>query len=198
MSAGRRLFADVALGAWERFSRAAAIGPGSRRADRFADFGEGSIMCFPPQALYGEHAIVVGRNTAIGPNVALTVGMVPGQELIGERMLRIGDRCLIGRGCSIACHFEIEIGDDVFFGPNVYVTDQNHDNSEPDVPVGRQSSVEKPVVIGAGSWLATGVVVTPGVTIGRGVTVGANSVVTSDLPDGCVAVGAPARVVSAS
>lgn len=153
-------------------------------------------MCFPPQALYGEHAIVVGRNTAIGPNVALTVGMVPGQELIGERMLRIGDDCVIGRGSSIACHFDIEIGDDVFFGPNVYVTDQNHANSDPTIAVGRQSATEKAVVIGARSWLATGVVVTPGVTIGKGVTVGANSVVTTDLPDGCIAVGAPARVVS--
>ena len=33
------------------------------------------------------------------------------------------------------------------------------------------------------------------VTIGSNVVVGANSVVTHDLPDNCVAVGAPARVV---
>lgn len=194
-SFAQRAFADGALAAWEWVSRRAAIVPGSRRAAKFADFGEGTFICFPPQALYGEHAISLGSDTAIGPNVALSVGMVPGQQLIGERMLRIGDRCLIGRGCSIACHYDIEIGDDVFFGPNVYVTDQNHANSDPDTPIGRQSSIEEAVVIGSGSWLATGVVVVPGVTIGRNVSVGANSVVTGDLPDGCVAVGAPARVV---
>jgi acetyltransferase-like isoleucine patch superfamily enzyme len=37
--------------------------------------------------------------------------------------------------------------------------------------------------------------VLPGARIGRHVVVGANSVVTGDLPDFCVAVGAPARVV---
>ncbi len=46
--------------------------------------------------------------------------------------------------------------------------------------------------------LGTGVVVAPRVTIGRGVMVGANSVVTTDLPDGCVAAGAPARVLKSS
>lgn len=174
----------------------AAITAGSRRAARFGAFGEGSLICFPPQVLFGEAAIRIGVNTAVGPNCALTVGMVPGQELLPVVELVIGDRCVIGRGCSIAAHYSIRIGDDVFFGPNVYVTDQNHASADPDEPVGRQVAPERPVVIGAGSWLATGVVVTPGVTIGRRVTVGANSVVTSDLPDGCTAVGAPARIIA--
>jgi len=128
----------------------------------------------------------LGNDTMIGPHCAITVGMVPGQELIASTMLTIGDRCVIGRGSSIAAHYGIVIGDDVYFGPNVYVTDQNHGNSDPTLPVGKQTQPE----------LATGVVVTPGVTIGEGVTVGANSVVTRDLPDGCTAAGAPARVLS--
>lgn len=190
------MIGDGLLVAWERLGVLASIGPDSRRAQRFGAFGDGSIICFPPQALFGEPAITIGRDTAIGPQCALTVGMVPGQELFGERMLELGDRCVIGRGSSIAAHLHISIGDDVYFGPNVYVTDQNHANDDPDLPVGRQSHPESEVIIGERSWLATGVVVTPGVTIGSGVSVGANSVVTTDLPDGCVAVGAPARVVA--
>ena len=42
---------------------------------------------------------------------------------------------------------------------------------------------------------AIGTVVLPGARIGRHVTVGANSVVTGELPDFCVAVGAPATVI---
>ena len=83
----------------------------------------------------------------------------------------------------------------MYFGPNVYVTDQNHSSADPDLPIGHQLVPEAAVRIGAESWLGTNVVVTPGVTIGRRVTVGANSVVTTDLPDGCVAAGAPARVI---
>jgi acetyltransferase-like isoleucine patch superfamily enzyme len=51
------------------------------------------------------------------------------------------------------------------------------------------------VRIGDGSWLGHGTVVLPGVTIGRHVVIGANSVVTDDIPDRCVAAGSPARVI---
>jgi len=187
---------DVAVGLWEKLTVRAAIVAGTRRAARFGYFGQGALLCFPPTALFGEQAILIGDDTMIGPHCSITVGMVPGQVLFADRMLTIGERCVIGRGSSIAAHLSIEVGDDVYFGPNVYVTDHNHSNADPTVPVGRQAAPERQVTIGARSWLATGVVVTPGVTIGEGVSVGANSVVTRDLPDGCVAAGAPARILS--
>lgn len=191
----RRTRGDVLLGAYERFARAAAIRPGSRRAARFGSFGEGSVLCFPPTALYGEHAIHVGRDTLIGPHVSISAGMGPGQDLISDHIVTIGDRVLIGRGSSIVGHLEIVIEDDVFFGPNVYVTDQNHGMDDPALPIGRQTMPEKAVRIGWGSWLGTNTVVVPGVTIGRRVAVGAGSIVTTDLPDNSVAVGSPARVM---
>jgi acetyltransferase-like isoleucine patch superfamily enzyme len=52
-----------------------------------------------------------------------------------------------------------------------------------------------PVLIRQGAWLGQNVVVCPGVTIGRGAVIGANSVVNRDIPDFCVAAGAPARVL---
>lgn len=187
--------ADVFLGAYEWFARRASIGPRSRRASRFGSFGKGSVVCFPSTALYGEHAIHIGRDTLIGPYVSLSAGMGPGQDLISDRIIDIGDRVLIGRGSSIVGHLEIVIEDEVFFGPNVYVTDQNHGFADPDLPIGRQTMPELPVRIGWGSWLGTNTVVVPGVTIGRRVAVGAGSIVTSDLPDNSVAVGSPARVL---
>ena len=186
---------DAALAIWERWQRLAEVRRGSRRAARFAAFGPGTVICFPPAALYGERAIHLGRDTLIGPQVALSAGMHPDQELISDRIVGIGDRCLIGRGSSIVAHLSIEIEDDVFFGPNVYVTDQNHGVDRLDLPIGRQAEPEQPVVIGAGSWLGTNAVVLPGVTIGRHVAVGAGSVVTADLPDGVVAAGVPARIL---
>jgi acetyltransferase-like isoleucine patch superfamily enzyme len=197
MGRARGAAGDLALAAWESFGRLAAIHDGSRRADRFAAFGAGSVLCFPPIALFGEPGIRIGRDVLIGPLVSLSAGMVPGQDLVSDEILRIGDRCLIGRGSSIVAHLSVTIGDDVFFGPNVYVTDQNHGTARSDVPIGHQSEPERPVVVGAGSWLGTNVVVLPGVTIGRQVAVGANSVVTSDLPDGVVAAGVPARILRA-
>lgn len=188
--------ADVLLGGYEWLAKRSALTSQSRRAQRFAAFGEGSWLCFPPAALYGEEAIRIGRDTLIGPYVGLSAGMVPGQDLVSDEIVTIGDRCVIGRQSSIVGHFSIIIEDDVYFGPNVYVTDQNHAVGDRSVPIGRQSAAEEPVVIGAGSWLGANVVVLPGVTIGKHVAVGAGSVVTRDLPDHSVAVGSPARVVT--
>lgn len=186
---------DLLLGAHEWLGRRAAITAHTRRGRRFAAFGEGSWLCFPPAALYGEQAIRIGAYTVVGPYVSLSAGMVPGQELISDAIVTIGDRCVIGRHSSLVGHFEIVIDDDVFFGPNVYVTDQNHGVADRELPIGRQLEPEQPVRIGKGSWLGANAVVLPGVTIGCHVAVGAGAVVTRDLPDYSVAVGSPARVI---
>ena len=181
---------------WDALGFVASVHTGTARARRFAAFGEGSVLAFPWAALFNEHAIRVGRDTRFGPFVSLSAGMVPGQPMLHDAVVVIGDRCLIGRGSSIVGHFSVRIGDDVYTGPNVYITDQNHGLDLVDQPIGTQPPApERPVSIGDGSWLGAGVVVLPGVTIGRGVAVGAGSVVTTDLPDHAVAVGSPARVV---
>ena len=131
----------------------------------------------------------------IGQHVALSAGMIPGQLCVTSPVVRIGDRCLIGRGSGIVGHFSIEIGNDVWTGHHVYITDQNHGYEDISKPISQQTQPERAVRIGDGSWLGHGCIVLPGVSIGRHVVVGANSVVTHDLPDYCVAVGAPARVI---
>ena len=181
--------------AYDSIAMYGAIGPATSRGRRFAKFGEGSVICFPHTTIFNEAYIEIGRNTMIGPNVALSAGMVPGQECVTNPVVRIGDRCLIGRGSGIVGHLAIDIGDDVWTGHHVYITDQNHGYVDVKRPISVQSQPEKPVTIGDGSWLGHGTVVLPGATIGRHVVIGANSVVTGEIPDYSVAVGAPARVI---
>jgi acetyltransferase-like isoleucine patch superfamily enzyme len=121
--------------------------------------------------------------------------MIPGQQCITNPVVTIGDRCLIGRGSGIVGHFSIEIGNDVWTGHNVYITDQNHGYEDVTRPISQQSQPERAVKIGDGSWLGYGSVVLPGVTIGEHCVIGANSVVTRDVPSFSVAVGVPARVI---
>jgi maltose O-acetyltransferase len=54
------------------------------------------------------------------------------------------------------------------------------------------------VTIGNKCFIGAGTVVLPGVKIGNGVIVGAGSVVTHDIPDNCLAVGNPAKVVKSA
>jgi serine acetyltransferase len=177
--------------------RLGAIGPNSRRGRRFGAFGERSLICFPPAAIVNERYIHVGAHTLIGPHVTLSAGIVPGQVCLTDPVVRIGDRCLIGRASGIVGHLSIEIGDDVWTGHHVYITDQNHGYVDRDLPISAQAMPERPVHIGARSWLGHGTVVLPGTTIGRHVVIGANSVVRGEIPSYCVAAGNPARVVRA-
>lgn len=55
---------------------------------------------------------------------------------------------------------------------------------------------EDDIIIEEDSWIGAGCILLPGVKIGRGCVVGAGSVVTKDVPDYAVVVGAPARIVA--
>ena len=180
---------------WEVISDLGAINASDARAGRFGRFGEGSWIGFPQGALFGEQWIHIGDRTLIGPYTSVSAGMVPGQRMVTNPVISIGDRCSIGRGSHIVGHLSIEIGDDVWTGPYVYITDQNHGYKDLDVPIGRQWPVDAGVKIGAGSWLGAGAVVLPGASIGSHVVVAAGAVVKGDIPDRCVVAGSPARVV---
>jgi acetyltransferase-like isoleucine patch superfamily enzyme len=78
----------------------------------------------------------------------------------------------------------------------VSVRDHDHAFADTDRAVLDQGRTTDPVRIGDNVWLGAKVTVTKGVTIGSNVVVGAHAVVTADLPDGCVAVGIPARVIA--
>jgi acetyltransferase-like isoleucine patch superfamily enzyme len=180
---------------WARAQSAGAIGPRSKAARRFGSFGEGTIICFPAQTLVNEGSIHLGRDTMIAPYVALSAGWGPGHVGLPDRVVTIGDRCLIGRGSTVIGHLSIEIGDDVWTGHYVHITDMNHGYEDVERPISVQNQPEAPVTIGDGSWLGHGTIVLPGAHIGRHVVIGANSVVTGKIPDNTVAVGVPARVI---
>jgi len=152
-------------------------------------------MAFPTGAVFGERWIEVGDETMIAAQVTLCAGMMPGHDLGDATVLRVGSRCVIGWGSHIVAHHSIMICDDVFTGPYVYITDQNHGYADPDVPVGRQWPVNMAVTIGAGSWLGAGAIILPGARIGQNVVVAAGSVVRGVVPDRCVVAGVPARIV---
>ncbi len=185
----------LAHAAWRALQRAGTITADSPAGRRFAEFGPRSLMAFPTGAVFGEQWIEIGDETLISDQVTISAGMTPGQDLGDRPVLRVGDRCVIGRGSHIVAHYSIQICDDVYTGPYVYITDQNHGYWDPDVPIGRQWPVNNAVSIGAGTWLGAGTVVLPGACIGRNVVVAAGSVVRGTVPDRCVVAGVPARIV---
>jgi acetyltransferase-like isoleucine patch superfamily enzyme len=110
---------------WEAAQRAGKMTADAPAARRFAAFGPKTAVAFPPGTIFGERWIALGAETVIGELVTLSAGMVPGQDLGPVPVLRIGDRCVIGRGSHIVAHHSLVIGDDVFAGPYVYIPEHS-------------------------------------------------------------------------
>ncbi len=129
-----------------------------------------------------------GDDPAISPDASFTNAE---RIEIGHRV-RIGSRCSLWAGPR---NGRITLGDDVLFGPEVFLTAANYRFNEGS-PVTKQAMDEGDITIGNDVWLGARVMVLPGVTIGDYAVVGAGSIVTKDIPSAAIAVGAPARVVS--
>ena len=191
-----RVTGDAIHAAWRGINRLGAIGPRHRRARAFHTFGDGSMIAFPQSVIFGEGRVALGRGSTIGPFASISAGMPSQADMRGEPIITIGDRCTLGKGIGIVGHERIEIGDDIWTGHYVYVTDQNHGYEDLDLPIGVQMWKNEPVSIGDGSWLGHGAIVLPGSRIGRHVVVAAGAVVAGlHVPDNSVVAGVPARVV---
>ena len=116
----------------------------------------------------------------------------------GRGTVRIGRGSEIGERCRISIDNTLEIGGKVLQSPNAYIiTDCNHKYRNIEVPVIDQGSVQRgqKVSIGEGSYIEINAVIVENVKIGKHYVIGANSVVTKDVPDYCVAVGSPVRII---
>lgn len=191
----RRLLNRSIHAAWRWLEEQGDVGPDSAFAREFAAFGRGSCLAFPLSVVFGTSSIHVGDNTLIGKYSTLSVGYGPTQTRMPARGLVIGDRCVLGARVCITAHESIEIGDDVWFGQDVFVSDSSHGYQDPDVPLGSQFGAHQPVRIGSGSWIGHGAMILPGTTIGRNVVVAAGSVVRGDVEDHAIVGGVPARPI---
>ena len=113
------------------------------------------------------------------------------------------------RGVKIGknCHFSpyvlldlvyphlVNIGNNVTFGSNVMVFAHNNPAANLFLKNGEFPRKVEKVDIKSGAVLFPGSIVTAGVTIGENSIISVGSVVTHDIPDYCVVVGNPGRVI---
>ena len=160
-------------------------------ARRFGHFGHGTVV-LAPIAVEGAERIHLGGKVYVAHQTCLAAVPHTGSS---DCRLEIGDGSRIGRFNHFYATRRVVLGAKVLTANNVYISDNLHGYRDPDKavldqPVEQLGDVE----IGDGSWLGHNVCVL-GVKIGRHCVVGANAVVTRDLPDYSIAVGAPAVVI---
>jgi acetyltransferase-like isoleucine patch superfamily enzyme len=95
--------------------------------------------------------------------------------------ISIGKNFSMSNNCVITAWEKIEIGDDVQFGPNVLVYDQDHDLKVSGGLAAEQYKT-KPIYIGNGVWIGANTIILRGTVIGDNTVIGAGSVVKGDIP----------------
>ena len=110
---------------------------------------------------------------------------------------------IININCTFVDNRPIHIGNRVLIASNVQIYTSGH----PVLPQERFvtnwkekgttffRTFAKPVTIEDGVWIGGGAILLPGVSIGKNSVIGAGSVVTHSMPENCVAVGNPCRVI---
>jgi len=121
--------------------------------------------------------------------------------------IEIGEWCYVGEGARIWSSTHIKIGDRVLISHNVNIFDslthslnaaKRHEQFRSIMLHGHPREIdlgERPVEISDDVWIGANSCILRGVTIGAGSVIGAASVVTHNVPPGCVFAGNPARFI---
>ncbi len=159
--------------------------------------------------LTGCEKITVGSDVMIGRRASILVedegSLHMGDRVVigtmarlvaREGMIELGNGVHVNEFCSLYGHAGgLKIGNDVLIAAGCRLIPGNHTFDRPDLPIAKQPSRSKGIVIEDGVWLGSNVVVVDGVRIGEGAVIGAGAVVSRDIPPYAIAVGVPARVV---
>lgn len=145
-----------------------------------------------PLKIEGKKNIYIGNNVMVKYKTWLAAKSRIGTP---NPILEIQDGSIIGHFNHIYATKKIIIGKKVLIADRVYISDNLHSFDDPYRPIMDQPIKQTNAVhIGDGTWIGENSCII-GAIIGRNCVIGSNSVVTKDLPDFSIAVGAPAKII---
>ena len=139
-----------------------------------------------------EEGVSTGDNVTILSNTIIECTGVLRNIGVG---LTIGNNVGIAQNCFIQVRGRVKIGNDVIIGPGVSIFSENHNFTDPGLPVSAQGETRKGVIIEDGAWIGTRAIILDGVRVGKNSVVAAGSVVNRDVPQFAVVGGVPARIL---
>ena len=105
----------------------------------------------------------------------------------------IGENFFANFNLTVLDCAKVIIGDNCLIGPCVKICAAEHPLNVEQRIKGEESARE--IAIGNNVWIGAGAIINPGVNIGDNCVIGSGAVVTKSIPNDCVAVGVPAKVI---
>lgn len=163
---------------------------GKRNIRGLAYIGKGSSISGIPKCIHGS-CLYIGDNVDIHSGAR-----IENPSKNPNIKIMFGNNCCAWFNFTILAGADVTIGNNVAIASDVFISSGGHmTDPESDISYGGQPYVGKPVVIKDGAWIGQKVCILGGVTIGQKSIIGAGSVVVNNIPDYCIAVGNPAKVV---
>ena len=126
-----------------------------------------------------------------GISLAKGASLHLGAKFFQPKNISIGEGSILGDHIFLDGRAKLTIGKHVDIASEVMIYNSEHDLSDPNF-----SATEEPVKIGDYVFIGPRSIILPGVTIGDGAIIAAGAVVTKDIPEGAIAGGVPAKVIS--
>ena len=117
---------------------------------------------------------------------------ITGSGDFGEQ-LAIGEDTIVSGPLRIDLAARVDIGSRVYIGHDVMLLTVDHEIGPPEQRCGAR--LPSAIRVGDGAWLSSRCIVLPGVVVGAGSVVAAGAVVTHDVLPGTLVAGVPARLV---
>lgn len=143
------------------------------------------LAAWTPPPLHGWRC---GMLRLFGAKVGHGVRVYGSAKIWYPPYLTLDDGAVIGWRTVIYCQAPIHLGRNAIVSQYAHLIAATHDVDAPDFPL-----VARPIEIGADAWVAARAMVGPGVALGIGSVLGAGGVAFSDIPDGAIHIGNPAR-----
>jgi len=139
-----------------------------------------------------KNGVQIGDNVSILKNTIIECTGV--LRKLGDGLI-IGNNVGIAQNCFIQVRGQVNIGNNIIFGPGVSIYSENHKFSDLDKYINEQGETRQGVKIEDGVWIGSSATILDGVTLGNNSIVAAGSIVNKDVPPYTIVGGIPAKII---
>ncbi|WP_415895050.1 putative colanic acid biosynthesis acetyltransferase [Neptuniibacter sp. PT34_22] len=140
-----------------------------------------------PQFMYGWRRFLL---RSFGAEIGKGVIIRPSARITYPWNLIVGDYAWVGDDVVLYNWSKINVGPNAVVSQRSYLCTATHDYLDPTFPLTSQA-----IDVEEEAWIATDCFIAPGVTIGKGAVIGARSSVFSNMPEGMICFGNPAKPI---